>query len=106
MKKVLTDTKLEKIMLGYIRDIMKVKPEPIEDGNKLEYFDQDGNLFIRVDRSFTPTVNLIFSYDFYIKMYQYLKMYPDDYHRILKSVLEKFTELKVDEIIPSSMNYY
>ena len=108
MKIVLTDTKLEKIMLRYIQDIIKVNSEPIEDGDKLEYFDQDGNLFIRVDRSFPPTVNLLFSYDFYIKMYQWLKVHPDDYHRILKSVLEQFTKLKVDEVIPSEMgvSYY
>jgi hypothetical protein len=108
MKIVLTDATLEKIMLRYIRDIIKVNSEPIEDGDKLEYFDQDGNLFIRVDRSFPPTVNLLFSYDFYIKMYQYLKTHPDDYHRILKSVLEQFTKLKVDEVIPSEMgvSYY
>ena len=106
MKIVLTDATLEKIMLRYIRDIIKVNSEPIEDGDKLEYFDQDGNIFIRVDRSFPPTVNLLFSYDFYIKMYQWLKTHPEDYHRILKSVLEQFTNLKIDEIIPSSMNYY
>ena len=108
MKIVLTDTILEKIMLRYIQDIIKVNSEPIEDGDKLEYFDQDGNLFIRVDRSFPPTVNLLFSYKFYIKMYQWLKVHPDDYHRILKSVLENFTNLKVDEIIPSEMgvSYY
>ena len=70
MKIVLTDATLEKVMLRYIRDIIKVNSEPIEDGDKLEYFDQDGNLFIRVDRSFPPTVNLLFSYNFYIKMYQ------------------------------------
>jgi hypothetical protein len=40
MKIVLTDTTLEKVMLRYIRDIIKVNSEPIEDGNKLEYFDQ------------------------------------------------------------------
>jgi hypothetical protein len=106
MKIVLTDTTLEKIMLRYIQDIIKVNSEPIEDGNKLEYFDQNGNLFIRVDRSFPPTVNVVLSYNFYIKMYQWLKTHPEDYHRILKSVLEQFTNLKIDEIIPSSMNYY
>jgi len=106
MKIVLTDTTLEKIMLRYIQDIIKVNSEPIEDGNKLEYFDQNGNLFIRVDRSSPPTVNVVLSYNFYIKMYQWLKTHPEDYHRILKSVLEQFTNLKIDEIIPSSMNYY
>jgi hypothetical protein len=106
MKIVLTDTTLEKIMLRYIQDIIKVNSEPIEDGDKLEYFDQDGNLFIRVDISFPPTVNVVLSYNFYIKMYQWLKTHPEDYHRILKSVLEQFTNLKIDEIIPSSMNYY
>jgi hypothetical protein len=108
MKVMLTENKLEKIMLRYIQDIIKVNSEPMEDGDKLEYFDQDGNIFIRVDRSFPPTVNLLFSYNFYIKMYQWLKVNPDDYHRILKSVLEKFTNLKVDEIIPSEMgvSYY
>ena len=36
MKIVLTDATLEKVILRYIRDIIKVNSEPIEDESKLE----------------------------------------------------------------------
>ena len=105
MKIVLTDATLEKVMLRYIRDIIKVNSEPIEDESKLEYFDQDGNLFIRVDMTFPRSIDVLLSYEFYIKMFRYFKADPTEYHRLLKSVIEKITGLKVNEIIPSLMGY-
>ena len=41
MKVMLTENKLEKIMLRYIQDIMKVDLEPTVDGNNLYYRDKE-----------------------------------------------------------------
>jgi hypothetical protein len=50
MKIVLNENKLEKIMLRYIQDIMKVDLEPTVDGdNNLYYRDSNGDIFIKVD---------------------------------------------------------
>ena len=105
MKIVLTDTKLEKIMLRYIQDIMKVDLEPTVDGHNLYYRDSNGDIFIKVDMSFPQSIDVLLSYDFYIKMFRYFKTDPTEYHRLLKSVIEKITKLKVNEIIPSLMGY-
>jgi hypothetical protein len=38
-------------------------------------------------------------------MFTYFKADPTEYHRLLKSVIEKITGLQVNEIIPSLMGY-
>lgn len=106
MKIVLNDNKLEKIMLRYIQDIMKVDLEPtVDSDNNLYYRDSNGDIFIKVDMSFPRSIDVLLSYDFYIKMFTYFKADPTEYHRLLKSVIEKITGLKVNEIIPSLMGY-
>lgn len=105
MKIILTDNKLEKIMLRYIQDIMKVDLEPTVDGDKLYYRDRNGDIFLKVDMTFPRSIDVLLSYDFYIKMFRYFKADPTEYHRLLKSVIEKITKLEVKEIIPSLMGY-
>jgi hypothetical protein len=105
MKVMLTENKLEKIMLRYIQDIMKVDLEPTVDGNNLYYRDNNGDIFIKVDMTSPQSIDVLLSYYFYIKMFTYFKADPTEYHRLLKSVIEKITKLKVNEIIPSLMGY-
>ena len=106
MKIILTENKLEKIMLRYIQDIMKVDLEPTVDGdNNLYYRDSNGDIFIKVDMTFPRSIDVLLSYNFYIKMFTYFKSDPTEYHRLLKSVIEKITGLQVNEIIPSLMGY-
>ena len=52
MKIILTDNKLEKIMLRYIQDIMKVDLESTVDGDNLYYRDINGEIFIKVNMTF------------------------------------------------------
>jgi hypothetical protein len=105
MKVILTENKLEKIMLRYIQDIMKVDLEPTVNGNNLYYRDSNGDIFIKVDMTSPQSIDVLLSYEFYIKMFRYFKADPTEYHRLLKSVIEKITKLKVNEIIPSLMGY-
>lgn len=105
MKIILTDNKLEKIMLRYIQDIMKVDLEPTADGDKLYYRDSNGDIFLKVDMTFPRSIDVLLSYDFYTKMFTYLRIDPTEYHRLLKSVMEKITGLEIKEIIPSLMGY-
>ena len=105
MKVMLTENKLEKIMLRYIQDIMKVDLEPTVNGNNLYYRDINGDIFIKVDMTSPQSIDVLLSYEFYIKMFRYFKADPTEYHRLLKSVIEKITGLKVNEIIPSLMGY-
>jgi hypothetical protein len=105
MKVMLTENKLEKIMLRYIQDIMEVDLEPTVDNNKLYYRDKNGDIFLKVDMTFPRSIDVLLSYDFYIKMFRYFKTDPTEYHRLLKSVIEKITKLQVNEIIPSLMGY-
>jgi len=105
MKIILTDNKLEKIMLRYIRDILKVDFEPTVKGDKLYYRDGDGEIFIKVNMTFPRSIDVLLSYDFYTKMFTYLRIDPTEYHRLLKSVIEKITGLEIKEIIPSLMGY-
>jgi len=105
MKIILTENKLENIMLRYIQDIMKVDLEPTVDGDKLYYRDSNGDIFLKVDMTFPRSIDVLLSYDFYIKMFGYLKADPTEYHRLLKSVIKKITKLEVKEIIPSLMGY-
>ena len=105
MKIMLTENKLEKIMLRYIQDIIGVDLEPTVDGTKLYYRDKNGDIFLKVDMTFPSSIDVLLSYVFYIKMFSYLKTDPTEYHRLLKSVIEKITRLNVNEIIPSLMGY-
>ena len=105
MKIILTDNKLEKIMLRYIQDIMKVDLEPTVDGDNLYYRDSNGDIFLKVDMTFPRSIDVLLSYDFYTKMFTYLRIDPTEYHRLLKSVMEKITGLEIKEIIPSLMGY-
>lgn len=105
MKVILSENKLEKIMIRYIQDILKVDFEPTNDGNNLYYIDKNRDIFMKVDMSFPSSIDVLLSYDFYIKMFSYLKTDPTEYHRLLKSVIEKITRLNVNEIIPSLMGY-
>jgi hypothetical protein len=102
MKIIVTENKIESVMIRYLQDIAKVNFEPgNHDGRYLQYFDANGDLFMEIDTWTSTNRDCKIKYRYYVKMYELLSMEAGKYHELLKSVLEKITGYDIHNIIPS-----
>jgi hypothetical protein len=49
MKVIITENKLERILIRYLQEIEKIDFEPIKNGRYLEYRDSNGNVIMEID---------------------------------------------------------
>lgn len=101
MKVIITENKLERILIRYLQEIQKIDFEPIKNGRYLEYRDSNGNVIMEIDTWYPMSVDCRITYELYIKMYKILNLDATRYHDLLSSVISKVTGFKINNVIPS-----
>jgi hypothetical protein len=99
MKVIITENKLERILIRYLQEIEKIDFEPTKNAWYLEYRDFEGDLAMEIDTRYPIDCKL--KHSIYIRMFQFLNLNASQYHNLLTSVVSKITGLDVDRVIPS-----
>jgi hypothetical protein len=101
MKVIITENKLERILIRYLQEVEKIDFEPTKNGRYLEYRDYNGDLVMEIDTWFPNSTDCKLKYDLYIKMYRFLNLEASQYHDLLTSVINKITGIEVETLVPS-----